>query len=148
MVKPGSAAGQVGAAPTTSSAAAATAAPRFAFNATAAAATTRGVTIAPSIAYGLNAGPGQFPSIVSLQYEVTGGTLHGCGGTLIAPNLVLTAAHCIVSSGNVPRLPSKLYVGGTIIQPSRQPVIEKYFEKLLMPMASSSKASAVLAGAS
>ena len=32
---------------------------------------------------------------------------------------------------------------GSTAQPSRQPVIEKYFEKLLMTIASSSKASAV-----
>ena len=35
---------------------------------------------------------------------------------------------------------------GTTIQPSRQPVIEKYLEKLLMTMASSVNANAVEAG--
>ncbi|NWX04237.1 CTRC protein, partial [Caloenas nicobarica] len=47
---------------------------------------------------GEDARPHSWPWQVSLQYKSLGTWSHTCGGTLIAPNWVLTAAHCISSS--------------------------------------------------
>uniref|UniRef100_A0A8C0J6X5 pancreatic elastase II n=1 Tax=Chelonoidis abingdonii TaxID=106734 RepID=A0A8C0J6X5_CHEAB len=47
---------------------------------------------------GEDARPFSWPWQVSLQYSSSGNWYHTCGGTLIAPNWVLTAAHCISSS--------------------------------------------------
>ncbi|XP_055561358.1 chymotrypsin-like elastase family member 3B [Falco cherrug] len=47
---------------------------------------------------GENAVPYGWPWQISLQYERDGTFRHTCGGTLIAPNWVMTAAHCISSS--------------------------------------------------
>ncbi|NBU72025.1 MAG: serine protease [Bacteroidetes bacterium] len=48
---------------------------------------------------GIEAGKNEFPFIVSLQM----GTSHFCGGSLIAPKWVLTAAHCIYTNSLVAR---------------------------------------------
>jgi endonuclease G len=39
--------------------------------------------------------PGDFPGVGALMYSVGGATQAGCTGTLIAPDLVMTAAHCL-----------------------------------------------------
>uniref|UniRef100_G1TXQ2 Peptidase S1 domain-containing protein n=1 Tax=Oryctolagus cuniculus TaxID=9986 RepID=G1TXQ2_RABIT len=47
---------------------------------------------------GEDAVPYSWPWQVSLQYEVSGAWYHTCGGTLISPDWVITAGHCISSS--------------------------------------------------
>ncbi|XP_066420322.1 chymotrypsin-like elastase family member 2A [Molothrus aeneus] len=47
---------------------------------------------------GQNARPYSWPWQVSLQYNANGKWSHTCGGTLIATNWVMTAAHCISST--------------------------------------------------
>ncbi|MBK0025511.1 serine protease [Stenotrophomonas sp. S48] len=52
----------------------------------------------PRIIGGESAQPGQYPFMVSLQglsYGDTDYDRHFCGGTLISPSWVLTAAHCV-----------------------------------------------------
>ncbi|PNJ27290.1 CELA3A isoform 2 [Pongo abelii] len=47
---------------------------------------------------GEDAVPYSWPWQVSLQYENSGSFHHTCGGSLIAPDWVVTAGHCISSS--------------------------------------------------
>ena len=62
---------------------------------------------------GSQAESNEFPWQVSLQYRSGFSWYHFCGGSLIAPNWILTAAHCLEGMGYVPFLLVGLnHVGG------------------------------------
>lgn len=62
---------------------------------------------------GSEADPGRYPYAASLQR--TQSHSHFCGGTLIAKDLVLTAAHCVhPDDGKAQRFPY-IRIGGTLL---------------------------------
>lgn len=68
----------------------------------------------PFIVGGVNALPGEFPFIVSLQWNILGVSTHVCGGSIISPIWILTAAHCLTeipSRGRITVLSGKHNLG-------------------------------------
>ncbi|XP_072307910.1 elastase-1-like [Eucyclogobius newberryi] len=53
---------------------------------------------------GEDAKPNSWPWQISLQYQSGSRYYHTCGGTLITPGWVMTAAHCVDSAGRVYRV--------------------------------------------
>ncbi|XP_034025345.1 elastase 3 like [Thalassophryne amazonica] len=62
--------------------------------------------LASRVVNGVDAKPHSWPWQISLQYERDGVWRHTCGGSLIANNWVMTAAHCIN-----PKLSYRVFVG-------------------------------------
>ncbi|XP_050409420.1 chymotrypsin-like serine proteinase [Patella vulgata] len=59
-----------------------------------------GCELSQRIVNGANAYAGQFPWQVSLQRSSGSSWSHICGGSLIANNRVLTAAHCVTATSD------------------------------------------------
>ena len=84
--------------------------------------------ISPFIVGGTNAAPGEFPFIVSLQWVILGISTHICGGSIISPNWVLSAAHCITEIpqfGSIDLLVGKHNLALTEAEQVRHTIVER-----------------------
>lgn len=60
--------------------------------------------VSPLIVGGVNAIPGEFPFIASMQWVVLGISTHICGGSILNNVWVLSAAHCFTETPSLGRL--------------------------------------------
>ncbi|KAK9445161.1 Peptidase cysteine/serine, trypsin-like protein [Metarhizium brunneum] len=84
-------------------------------------ASAKPVDIQPKIIGGWQANQAEWPWIVSIRREYGGGRhRHICGGTLVSPDTIVTAAHC-----NKDRLPAGMYsvLAGSNDRESRQATV-------------------------
>jgi secreted trypsin-like serine protease len=77
----------------------------------------------PKIVRGTPVPDGKYPFMAFLDLKFNDGSSGNCGGTLIDPNSVLTAAHCLWGRQSTARSVD-VYVGGTVLS---KPQFEKRF---------------------
>jgi trypsin len=86
------------------------------------------------IVNGTDAADGEFPFAVSIRRSNNG--MHTCGGSILTPNFVLTAAHCVMAnpiSYNVLYGTNKLVTNGPNVVPVLRIKIHDHFNPFRSP---------------
>jgi secreted trypsin-like serine protease len=71
----------------------------------------RDTAYTPLVSFGRTASKGQFPWLVALWFYKNGFPSAFCGGVLVAPDAVVTAAHCLFGQTNQEVLATRVLVG-------------------------------------
>lgn len=91
-------------------------------------------TIVPRIAGGKPAASNQFPHQISLQ-TIENGYRHICGGSIITPGAVLTAAHCVTTKGTkmpVAKRTFRVFAGTISLSKSRSTVVKRTLKQIII----------------